>query len=258
MDTFDQTARYLKYLTRFGITEAGDRVTELSALQLKNVSFFAYASSDGLRLKAALTPSGMVTPGRYADDDWYGFLSEATDAMTTGKRIAWLETDSSTPLHGLPHAPVLLLDPDRRPASLIDPADWALVTAPTMSQHADGSTTLIAWFLPSGARIPERWSVTARMNAAATIAHASAFDLRVSKFADADAAASDATSRARELLDSGTDADRLWAVQRLVETGEPADVPRLTRLLDNTTAAENIKGLAVGAPVPRANPAERD
>jgi len=255
MDTLDRTARYLKYLTRFGITEAGTRMTELSALRFKNVSFFAYASSDGLRLKAAVTPSGLVTPGRHADDDWYGFLSEATDAMTAAERIAWLETDSSTPLHGLPRAPVLLLDPDRRPASFIDPADWALVTAPTMSQHADDSTTLIAWFLLSGARIPERWIVTARANAAATIAHASALDLRVSRFADADAAASDATVRARELLDSGAGDDLLWAVHRLVETGEPAAVSSLTTLLDDPNSAESTKVLAVAALAHCANPA---
>jgi hypothetical protein len=255
MDTFDQTARYLKYLARFGITEGGNRVTELSALKFKNVHFFAYASSDGVRLKAALTPSGIVTPGRLADDDWYGFLSEATDAMTAAERIAWLETDSSTQPHGLPRAPVLALDPDRRPASGIDPAEWALVTPPTLSQHPDGSTTLVAWFLPSGARVPERWSVTARVNAAATIAHASAFDLLVSRFAGADAAASDATLRARELLDSGTDDERLWAVQRLIETGEPAAVNSLTTLLENPTAAENIKVLAVAALANCANPA---
>lgn len=254
MEASDQTARYCNYLRSFGIIEAGGRVTELRTLKLKEISFFAYAS-DGLRFKAFLTPSGMVTPGRHADDDWYGFLSRTTDAMTAAERIAWLETDSSTPPHGLPRPPVLVLDPDHPCASLIDPAQWALVTSPTLSQHSDGSTTFIAWFLPSAARVPERWNVTAGMNAASTIAHVSAFDLLVSRLGDADAVAVDATVRARELLDAGTDAERLWAVYHLVETGEPAAVSSLTMLLEDESAAENIKVLTVAALANCANPA---
>jgi len=247
MDAFEQTERYRNYLRRFGIAEAGDRVMELHTLRLTNVGFFAYESSDGLRLKAAVTPGGMVTPGAHAGDDWYGLLSEATDAATAAERVAWLETDSSTQPHGLPRDPVLLLDPDRRPAIGIDPAEWALVTAPTLSRHADGSITLVAWFLPGGVRVPERWSVTARANAAATIERRPASDLLASNAGGADAAAADAETRARELLNSGTDDERLWAVQRVAKTAGPADVPNLAKLLGDPSAAENIKVLATAA-----------
>ena len=255
MNAVDHAERYRNYLRSFGIAEPGDRVTELRALMLMNVSFFAYASDEGLRLKAAVTLNGIVRPGGQTDDDWYGFLSAATDAMTASERIAWLETDSTNLPHGLPRTPVFVLDLNHRPALGIDPAVWSLVTAPKLSRGEEGNLTLIAWFLLSGARVPERWTVTASSNAAATIERVSAFNLIASKFDNADAAASDVHSRANKLLSSGAGDDLLWAVQHFVESGGPADFPSLAKLLENPNVAENVKILAVAAVAHSGNPA---
>ncbi len=95
------------------------------------------------------------------------------------ERIAWLETDASMQPHGLPTVPVVALAPELRPAG-VDAVPWAQVTAPAQRAHSDGSVELIAWFLPSTARLPERWTVIARPGVPATIERIAASDLPVS------------------------------------------------------------------------------
>jgi hypothetical protein len=254
MNALDPTARYRKYLESFGIAETVDRVAELRDLDLGNVRFFAYASSDGLRLKAAVTQGGMVTPGRHADDDWYGFLSEVPDAATAAVRIAWLETDATPTPHGLPRAPVVALAPDSRPSAGIDPAEWTFVTAPTLLQSFDGSKTLVAWFLPGGARVPQRWTVTARVDAPNAIASTSAFELLVASAGSAEAASADAAARARQFLASGTEDERWWSLQQISETGDTAAVPDVAALLLNTDAAPTVRLIAAGTLARLADP----
>lgn len=146
----DAAARYRAYLASFGIADPGDRVVEQIALDRGSVRFFAYADGGGLRLKAAVTPTGIVTSGARAEDDWHGFLAGIGDAAAAAERIAWLETDASTQPHGLPAPP------------------WTAVVA-TMSQLPDGSIRFVASFLPSGIPIPQRWTVIAPPHASAEI-----------------------------------------------------------------------------------------
>jgi hypothetical protein len=241
----DPTARYRNYLRSFGIVEAGDRVAELRDLDLGNVRFFAYASSDGLRLKAAVTPDGVVTPGGHPGDQWYGFLSGMPDARSAAERIAWLETDGSTPPHSLPNAPVIALAPDRPPAIGIDPAQWALVTPPVLCEkHAGGGLGLVVWILPSGARVPERWTVTAPMDAPAAIERASAFDLLVPSAGSAGAVEASATERAKRLLNAGVESERLWALDYTGGAGLHGTVPELAALLANVEMSPKVRLLA--------------
>ncbi len=246
MDTSAPAARYRQYLRTFGITEPGDRVAEMSELDVGNVRFFAYASSDGLRLKAGVTPGGIVRPGEHAGDDWFGFLSGIPDAATVADRIAWLETDSSMPLHGLPGTPTIALAPDRPLIAGIDPAQWALITPPTLEKTAGGTLVLTAWFLPSGRHVPERRTITARAGAPAEVVSSPAVDL-VSKNAGSPAlAASAAAARARRLLQEGTENERFWALRHIEETADRGAVPEIEALLGNAGAEADSRLLAAG------------
>jgi len=240
MKVLDPMTRYREYLGSFGIVDVGDRVVEVHDLDLGNVRFFAYSSSDGLRLKAAVTPSG---------------LSRVPNADAAAERIAWLETNSSTPPYGLPSVPTVVLSPDRPPTIGVDPAQWAFVTVPMLLKTSSDSVTLTAWFLPSGTRVPERWTVTTRAGSSTTIAYASAFALLVASASSVEAAASDAAARARRLLASGTESERWWALQQIGETGDRAAVPDMAALLANADADPNARLLAAGTLARLADPA---
>jgi hypothetical protein len=243
----DPTLRYREYLRSFGIVEAGDRVAELRDLDLETVRFFAYASdNDGLRLKAAVTPGGLVSPGGRASDDWYGFLSRMPDAVAAAERIAWLETDSSTTAHGLPGPPVAVLAPNRPLPPGLDPAQRVLVTAPALLAGSDVSVSLIAWFLTGGARAPTRWTIRARPGADAAIACATAQDLLLAIAGSATAAAADAAGRARRLLATGTDDERWWALQHIGDTGDRAAAADVAALLADAAASPNVRLHAIG------------
>jgi hypothetical protein len=237
----DPITRYRAYLAASGIADAGDRVAQQLDLDTADVRCFAYAGSEGLRLKAIVTSSGVVTPGGHAEDDWYGFLACMPDAMAAAEWIAWLETDASTPPDGLPKAPVAALAPDRSPAAIIDPAQWALVHPPALHRQPGGSVTLVAWLLPSGARVPERWTVTARPDAPAVIQYTSAHEILAAGAGGDEAAAIAATARAMGFLAAGTDSERLWALQHIRETGYHAAVPDLLTLLPDTAAGAAVR-----------------
>ena len=237
----DPTTRYRAYLASCGIADAGDRVAEQPELDAAGVRCFAYTGSGGLRLKAIITPDGLVRPGGRVSDDWHGFLAGMPDAMTAAERIAWLESDASTPPNGLPKAHTAALIPDRKPAAIIDPAQWALVKPPAMRRHPGGSITLVAWLLASGARVPERWAVTARRDAPAVIQKISAYEILAAGAGGAGAAAIATTARAMGFLTSGTDSERLWALQHIRETGHRAAVSELLILLPNTEAAATVR-----------------
>ncbi len=233
MNTTSHITRYLQYLRSFGIAEAGNRVAELHDLDLGNIRFFAYSSTDGLRLKAAVTLIGMVTPRRHASDDWYGFLSGMPDAASAAERIAWLETDASRSLHGLPKPPVVALIPNRRPPVGIDPAQWAIVTAPELLKNPEGKVTLAMWILPSGTRLPERWIITTGRSEPAAIECILAIY-------------EGAALRARKHLAAGTDDARWWALQYIGESGDLAAVPDVATLLGKEDTSPSIRVLAAG------------
>lgn len=246
MNHSNPKTRYCDYLESFGITEPGDRVAELQDLDLEGVHFFAFSSGEGLRLRAATTLGGMIRPGGNIGDDWYGFLSAMPDGTTAAERIAWLESNDSTLPDDLPIAPVLALAPDRRPSAAIDPAEWAFVIPPTLFTRSDGTVILVAWFLLSGNPIPQRWTVTAGPGDSTAIAYASAFDLMVADAGSAEAAVSNAATRARRLLSSGTDSERRWAMQQIAANGDRTAVPELAALLANSNALPNTRLLAAG------------
>lgn len=149
----DPAARYRAYLATFGITDPGERAVEMRELARGGVRFFAFADGDGLRLKAAITPGGLVTPGANADDDWHGFLTGIGDAGEAAERIAWLESDESAQPHALPVPP------------------WTAM-AGTASREPDGSILFVGVFLPSGIPIPQQWTVIAKPDAPAEISFA--------------------------------------------------------------------------------------
>jgi hypothetical protein len=234
MDALDPAARYREYLRSFGIAEAGDRVAELRDLDSGPVRFFAYAGGEGLRLKAVVTPNGLVAPGGQAGDDWHGFLSGVSDAATAAERIAWLETDDSSPPHGLPGAPTIALAPDRPPPAGIDPAQWAFVTAPALTVSPGGGVTLTAWLLPGGGHVPTRWTVSARAGTPAVIERVAASDLLLES---AEAAA----ARARRLLAAGTEGERWWALQHIGDTDDHGAIPDLAVLLADRGTSPSLK-----------------
>lgn len=241
MNQQDPITRYRAYLADNGIADAGDRVAQLRNLDVGDVRFFAYAGSEGLRLKAIVTSGGVVTPGGHADDDWYGFLAPMHDAMAAVERIAWLETDDSTLSLDLPKNPVAALAPDRRPAVIIDPAHWALVTPPTLRLQPDSSVTLVAWLLQSGARVPEQWTVTARKDAPAAIQYSSAYEIIMVEDGGAEAASAKALLRARRFLSSGTIEERRWALLYVGEADDHNSIPDLLALLANTGVSADIR-----------------
>lgn len=255
VNMLDPATRYREYLRGYGIAEAGDRVAELRDLDLGNIRFFAYASSDGVRLKAAATPNGLVTPGGRAGDDWHGFLSRMPDAAAAAECIAWLETDASTTTHELPGLPTAVLAPDRPLAAGIDPAQWAFVTAPALLVDSDDSAKLVAWFLATGTRTPTRWTITARPNTNAVIERASALDLLTAYTGSDTAAAIDATERARRLLATGSDDERSWALRHIGDTVDRASVLGVAALLTDAGVSSNTRLQALGTLARLADPA---
>jgi hypothetical protein len=237
----DPISRYRTYLAVNGITDAGDRIAQPSDLDVAAARFFAYAGNEGLRLKAIVTPDGVVTPGGHTGDDWYGFLASMPDAMAAAEGVAWLETDAATPPDGLPKSPTVVLAPDRRPAAIIDPAQWALVIPPVLRSLPDCIVNFMAWLLPSGACVPERWTVNARKDAPAAIVYTSACEILAAEAGGAETAAIETTARAMRFLASGTDEERLWAVQRTGETGNRAAVPDLLALLADKTVGTDVR-----------------
>jgi hypothetical protein len=147
----DATARYRAYLASFGITQPEDGIVAHPELDRGGVRFFAYADGGGLRLKAAVTPTGIVTPGPQRQDDWHGFLSCIADAQAAAERIAWLESDESAQPDGLPVPP------------------WTVASAASLETPANGEVAFVASFLPSGIPIPQQWTVRARRNAPAEV-----------------------------------------------------------------------------------------
>jgi hypothetical protein len=253
MKEIDPSARYREYLRSFGIVDAGDRVAELRDLDAGNVRFFAYIGGDDLRFKAAVTPDGLVTPGGQTGDDWYGLLAGMPDALSSAERIAWLETDASTPPHGLQPAPALALFPDRRPEVGMDPAQWRLVTAPALESAGD-CVTLVAWILPSGMPVPQRWMVSARRGAPAAIERLSAFELLAAGAGGIDASRADATRRARRLLAAGTDDERWWGLQQIGDAGDRTAVAEVLALLADAGASPTVRLAAAGTLARLADP----
>jgi len=149
----DATARYRNYLVTFGITQPGDRVVEQRGSERGGVRFFAYADGAGLRLKAAVTPDGLVTPGPQRDDDWHGFLAAIGDAEAAADRIAWLESDEAERPHGFPIPP------------------WT-VAGPASLQTTADEVTFVGSFLPSGIAVPQQWTIRAQRGAPAEITFA--------------------------------------------------------------------------------------
>ncbi|MCB9267674.1 MAG: HEAT repeat domain-containing protein [Lewinellaceae bacterium] len=242
----DHLDRYLEYLKSCGVTEPGGRVAELSNFNTGNVRFFAYNSGDGLRLKAMVTAGGMVRPGARPGDDWYEFLSEMPDALSAAERIAWLETDASSPTHGLPLPPTVALVPDRPPNAGIDPAHWALVTPPAFSVGPGGGHMLVAWFLAGGTHTPIRWKVAASPKTAAVIERISAFDILAGQAGSIEAAVSDAKARARKLLAAGSSSDRYWALQYLREIGDHSAIHEVAALLFGEGGGADLKIMTAG------------
>ncbi len=241
MSHSDPQTRYRAYLASFGIADAGSRVAEPRDLDLGDARCFAYAGDGGLRLKAIVTAGGMVTPGGHGSDDWYGLLAPMPDARALAEGLAWLETGASATPHGLPREPVAALRPDRRPAAAIDPAQWALVTAPVVRARPGGGVTFVTWLLPSGAWIPERWTVTARRDAPATIVRASAFELLA---AGAGVSAAETAARALRSLASGTDDERLWALRQISDTGDRAAMADVAALLADRSVSADVRLVA--------------
>jgi hypothetical protein len=198
-------ARYRAYLASAGFAQPGEHAVEVRGLGLPQVGFYGY-DDHGLRLKAAVTPRGVVRPGGRPEDDWRGLLAAAPDAMTAAERIAWLETDESPLAMRAPSPPATVLAPDRHPAAMVDPALWAFVAAPELTKDADGGLTLTAWFLMSGAQVPVRWTIAAGPRRTATIATIAASDLPEAQ--NGSLAAASVAARARRLLGAGNDDER--------------------------------------------------
>jgi hypothetical protein len=255
MNRSDSIQHYRAYLATFGIAAPGERIVAFRELDFDSETrFFAYADGAGIRLKAAVTLAGLVTPGAHADDDWYGLLSSASSATAAAQRLAWLQSDQSVQPHGLPRSPALALEPGQPPKASLDPAQWALVTAPTLLKHSDGSATLTAWLLTSNAVSPIRWTITARAAMPATIARASAAELLAETSGGKAAAATEANARARKLLATGTDREREWALQHIGDADVHSAVREVSALLSNASAGADLKILATGVLARLADP----
>ena len=155
--------RYQQYLATFGIHNSQDRIADLTNLNIGCLHFYAYASEGGLRLKAVVTECGIVTPDWNEEDDWYGLMTEIADAKTIAVRLAWLLTDSATPIDGLPLNPVQVLTPLNIPKNVIAPNYWSQITEPLMF-HNNNCMHFTAWFLLSGKCIPTGIEIKASKN----------------------------------------------------------------------------------------------
>ena len=253
----DSIQRYRAYLATFGIADPSERIVTFRELDFgSRTRFFAYAEGAGIRLKAAVTPAGLVVPGAHADDDWYGLLSSAPDATAAAQRLAWLQSDQSVQPHGLPRSPVVALEPGHPPGVGLDPAQWALVTASTLLKHPDDSVTLTAWLLTRDAVSPIRWTITAQAATPASIARASAADLLAGMSGGRAAAETGANARARRLLATGTERDRQWALQQIGDADDRTAVPDVLGLLSDASAGSDLKILATGTLARLADPAQ--
>jgi HEAT repeat protein len=107
--------------------------------------------------------------------------------------------------------------------------------------NPDGSITLVAWLLPSGARVPERWTVFALKDRPVAINYVSAYEILLNEAGSVEAMATKTTQRALRFLESGTNDDRLWALQHICETGNRSAVPDLLALLANRSAGASVR-----------------
>jgi hypothetical protein len=247
----DAEERYREYLASFGISNPRD-IACLHDLDVDEIHFFGYAGDGGLRLKAAVTPAGVVSPALPESADWHGFLSHMPDAVTAASRVAWLESDASVPVDGLPLPPVEALTPGTRPERGIDPAEWELVAEPVLRRDPGGGVALVAWFLPSQTRIPERWTISGYLDGSCAIERVPA-SRHVARSAGGDDAAA-ASERARLLLSQGEDDDVRWALQHIGDTVDVAASSAVAALLRSRDAGPEIRLLAAGTLARLADP----
>lgn len=160
---FDHAAAYRDFLQRMRIADPGDRVVDDLGQARGAVRCFALREGEGLRLKACVTPTGMVREGfragtnpRGVGDDWAGLMAAAPDAAAMAAWVAWLLSDDGPATHG----PTI-----RRPTTVlaagdptIEPAHRAKVRAPELTKTADGGR-FSAWFAKPGLTAPLRWTI---------------------------------------------------------------------------------------------------
>jgi hypothetical protein len=224
--------RYRQYLARFGIHSPGERLLPVTGLDEDGVHFFAYADASGLRLKAAATPSGLLAGEDEPRGDWHGFLTAMPDAQAAAQRLAWLLTDESPAVHGLPPPPTMALAPGRPPTRGIDPAAWAEVAAPALASDDSGQVILTAWMLAGTSQVPERWTVRARADGPAVVARESA------------QAPPGAPARALALLATGNPDEQRWA---LTAARGAAAAPAVAAILADLAADPGIRLQAAAA-----------
>jgi hypothetical protein len=223
--------KYVEYLTSEGISEFG-RATEHASLAAGAFCFYSYrADDDREALRAAASPAGVVASGLRPGDAWRDFLS-AADAATLAARIAWLETRAPNDLAAL--RLVARLMPDSEAPVALDPAHAALVQVPVLEKLADGSLSLVAWFLVSGKRAPERWHIGVPAEGDASIERTPATALV--------AADDDVAARALASLASASVRERLWALRVVGEHGLTQALPRAVELLED--ASDDVRAAA--------------
>jgi hypothetical protein len=224
--------RYRQHLARFGIHSPGDRLLPMADLDEDGAHFFAYADAGGLRLKAATTPSGLLAGGDEPRGDWHGFLSAMPDAHIAAQRLAWLLTDESPAVHGLPPPPTMALGLGPPPARGIDPARWTEVAPPILARDDRDQVFLTAWMLAGNSQVPERWTVRARADGTAVVTRKPA------------SAGPSALARALALLATGTADEQRWA---LTAVQGAAAVPAVAAILADLGADPGLRLLAAAA-----------
>lgn len=139
MGAAEQT--YRNWLGAFGIAEPGARLVAIAPLS--PVPAFAYAEGLRLRLKALVTPSGIVRPGFHPQDDWHGLLASGATASQIAAAVAWLETDETS---DRPVPPVVVADAGR----------------PQLETMPDRTLRFTGWFAQAGGGATERRVITVR------------------------------------------------------------------------------------------------
>lgn len=233
--------RFRSYVARFGIAREQGRVAPVS-LPAGEARCFVYTDDSGMTLKAVVTSGGLVTPGRNAGDDWYGFLV-AADANEVASCIAWLESDGDVPTHGYPAPRMVAVDPSREPVEGVDPGEAALVAAPKLRLSA-GVAELVAWFRAEDVRTLVRWTVVARAGAPADLTVETAKEILARRAGSAEAAAREATKRARRALADGSEGERAWALWHVGEVADGAAIAGVVALLDTGVASPGLRVLA--------------
>lgn len=223
--------RYREHLARFGIHAPGGRLLPMTNLDEDGVHFFGYADAGGLRLKAAVTPVGLLAGGDQPRGDWYGFLAGMPDGRTAAERVAWLLTDEAAAEHG-PPPPAVALTPGSPPARGIDPARWAQVNAPTLARDHDDQATLTAWMLAGTSQVPERWTVRARPDGPAVVSRMPV------------QAPPGASARALALLGAGTIDEQRWA---LTEVRGRKATPAVAAILTDLATDPGVRVTAAAA-----------